>query len=523
MAHIYRLICFLLLSIPVTSMASFPAPPGWDTQCVPARYPWPYQANYPATWVCIENAGFNSRDCGWNFQGDQGPARSVQCSQAKTPPSCPANSTLAAGQCTCSAGHRETASNNACEPIPCEPPNEINAQGQCKPPINNCPKPGTAGGHYNLSGGMGASSPALGAVSLCDDQYQGSGDPSKPGCAMGGHSSFASRSGDSEPWYLSAAMSYTGDKCKSGSGPPPIKDDGLNCKPPQVEGMVNGYPRCYTPAPGGTTSSNGKPTTSSTQNPDGSTSKTDSQSKTDCKAGVCTTTTTHTTTNTSSSGTTGAPTTTTNTSQCQQGPGCGPIAPVTGTTTTTTTNPDGTKTTTTNTTTGNPTGSTSGTTTGSGNNGSGSSGNGNGSGNGDGDGDGEESMFGGVCGSPPVCAGDAIQCAVAAATFSTNCALTTAPAKTGEAQLYETEAAKDQGDQTGPITRNLSIGPAAFDQSNAIGGGGGGGMSDLNVSVMGVTVALPFSVLNPWLSRLGLLLKAITFLICARVLLKSGK
>ena len=425
MAHIYRLICFLLLSIPVSSIASFPAPPGWDTQCVPARYPWPYQAKYPATWVCVLNPGFNTRDCGWNFQGDQGPARSVQCSQGKTPPSCPANSTLAAGQCTCSAGHRQTASNDACEPIPCEPPNEIDAQGQCKPPINDCPKSGTSAGFYVGPG-------RTGTKYVCStDMRVPSRDPALPGCRLSGNSPLATGGnpppeGDPDGWTWGAQMTYTGEKCSpigdgDGDGGKPAPDD-PQCTPPKVAGTVNGKQVCYTPSPGSPdsnkpSSSQTPPKTTTSSNPDGSKNNTTSNSKTECKDGTCTTTTTHTTSTTSPGGTTGPPVTISTTTTCKMGPGCGPIAPVTQgstTTTNTSTNPNGSTTTTSTTT---PNGGTTGA-GGSGSSGSGSSGTG-----GDGDSEGDPSQFAGQCGAPPFCDGDAVMCAIAAATFATNCVL----------------------------------------------------------------------------------------------------
>jgi hypothetical protein len=131
-----------------------------------------------------------------------------------------------------------------------------------------------------------------------------------------------------------------------------------------------------------------------------------------------------------------------------------------------------------------------------------------------------DSTFSGVCGSPPACTGDAVMCAVAAATFATNCALSM-PDSTFESFAYDLAKTR-----TGDLTKDLpgnstvDVGPSAFSQVDLL-GGGGGGMHDVTISVHGQSLNLPFSSINPWLSKLGVLLQAVTFLVCAYIVTGS--
>lgn len=125
--------------------------------------------------------------------------------------------------------------------------------------------------------------------------------------------------------------------------------------------------------------------------------------------------------------------------------------------------------------------------------------------------------FSGACGAPPVCKGDAIMCAIAAATFATNCLLKDPNKQT---PLYDAAIAKT-GDQTTSLPGNstINISPASFDQTELL--GGASGMSDRTVTVMGSTIALPFSSVNVWLARLGVILQACAFLLCARIVTRG--
>jgi hypothetical protein len=73
------------------------------------------------------------------------------------------------------------------------------------------------------------------------------------------------------------------------------------------------------------------------------------------------------------------------------------------------------------------------------------------------------------------------------------------------------------GDQTGALPGNstYAITSASFDTTELL--GAGGGMADVSISVMGKTISLPFSSVNLWLARLGVILQAVTFLLCIRI------
>jgi len=129
-----------------------------------------------------------------------------------------------------------------------------------------------------------------------------------------------------------------------------------------------------------------------------------------------------------------------------------------------------------------------------------------------------DGSFSGSCAdSAPECEGDAVMCAVATATFQTNCALKM-PEDTDEQSAYDAGKSAT-GDQTKELPDSpdpIDVGPGAFDQSDMI-GGGSSGMTDLAITVHGQSITLPFSDINVWLGRLGSLLQAVTFLICAYI------
>lgn len=127
----------------------------------------------------------------------------------------------------------------------------------------------------------------------------------------------------------------------------------------------------------------------------------------------------------------------------------------------------------------------------------------------------KEGSFSGSCASAPACTGDAVMCAVAAATFATNCALTM-PDTSPENSAYDLAKTKT-GDQTGALLGNssLTVGPTDFNSANIL--GAAAGMHDVSITVVGQSISLPFSTINPWLEKLGSLLQAVTFLICAYI------
>lgn len=126
----------------------------------------------------------------------------------------------------------------------------------------------------------------------------------------------------------------------------------------------------------------------------------------------------------------------------------------------------------------------------------------------------EDSSFSGACGSPPACAGDAVLCAIAAATFASECHWNQ-PASAATA-AYDAAAAN-----TGKVTDNLpgnssmSLGAGSFDTSDAL--GGGSCIADKSASIMGHSYVIPFSKVCPHLSLLGYVLMFVTFIIAARI------
>lgn len=130
-----------------------------------------------------------------------------------------------------------------------------------------------------------------------------------------------------------------------------------------------------------------------------------------------------------------------------------------------------------------------------------------------------QSSFSAACGFPPVCTGDAVFCAIASSDFTTKCALNPDPSQ--ESSLYGSEKSRT-GDQTAGLPGNNSVGISAgsFNQSNSL-GVAAAGMSDLSITVMGRPVVLEFSRVNPWLSNLGAVLMAVTFLLCIRIVTRG--
>lgn len=130
-----------------------------------------------------------------------------------------------------------------------------------------------------------------------------------------------------------------------------------------------------------------------------------------------------------------------------------------------------------------------------------------------------KSSYAGSCSSPPVCTGDAVQCAIAAQTLATQCALS--PSPNAESQLYD-DSKGVTGDRSAdlPGNRTVQITSGMFDSSNAL-GVAASGLSDLNVTVWGRPYTLQLSAVNPWLSNLGSVLMAVTFLLCIRIVARG--
>jgi len=127
------------------------------------------------------------------------------------------------------------------------------------------------------------------------------------------------------------------------------------------------------------------------------------------------------------------------------------------------------------------------------------------------------SVFGGAC-NAVACEGDAIQCAIARDQYRRSCELM--EKESAESQLYTSNKSKE-GNQTGNLPGNETINLAGrIDTSDAL-GAGSAGVSDLSVTVLGQSITLPFSMLNPYLAALGNVLLAVSFLIALRIVARG--
>ena len=89
-----------------------------------------------------------------------------------------------------------------------------------------------------------------------------------------------------------------------------------------------------------------------------------------------------------------------------------------------------------------------------------------------------------------------------------------------ESQLYESSKGKE-GNQTTNLPGNETVNVAGrIDSSDAL-GASSAGVSDLNVTVWGQSISLPFSMLNPYLSQLGNVLLAVSFLLALRIVARG--
>lgn len=310
MAYLYRLIVFLgcLFLLSPAANASFQSTGSFyiigfggttastrTASCVLAQGANAYVSQAGTAWSCYNQYG----------GGGYGVATNNE--------SCPANSTLSNGLCTCAPTYTENA--GTCVP----------------PPVNNCTaKAGTSAGVWTGVAEIRNGSP-LGIYNFCDVSAS-SGDPAKPGCNITGNVDFAAGT----PQRFSASFTYTGSKCApvpnanpnggTGDGAAPDSTQApTTCPPGKLPGTVNGVTVCVT---AGSTDPVQRSDTASktTTNPDGSTTQTQQQTSTNCSgAGSCTTTTTTTTTTTPAGGGTPTTSTTSTTGTCQRNaPGCAP-------------------------------------------------------------------------------------------------------------------------------------------------------------------------------------------------------
>lgn len=127
--------------------------------------------------------------------------------------------------------------------------------------------------------------------------------------------------------------------------------------------------------------------------------------------------------------------------------------------------------------------------------------------------EGLDSTWSGSCGAAPACSGDAISCAIAAASFRAACALD--PGTSAEATLYNDNKDKT-GDQTSAAAgQPVTISASSFNTTELL--GAGQGLQNLNITVWGKSIVVPLSDLNIWLERLGMVLQAVTFILAIRI------
>lgn len=261
---------------------------------------------------------------------------------------------------------------------------------------------------------------------------------------------------------MSPNASTIDQSCNVGSGDsPPKVPTPEKCKT-GYSGTVNGVEVCVNKVPDSGVGGD-KETTEETK--DNETKKTTKDSQTECKNGVCTTTTTTTTTTTNNTTGTSTTTTSTTTTSKPQAGFC----------------------------TENPKSKLCS------------------------DGDDKGSSFGGTCSAGFKCEGDAIHCAIAQEQHRRACKLF--DDKNAESELYDQNKGKT-GNQTTELPGNETIDMAGrIDTSDAI--GGGACIADINVTVWGNSIALPFAQLCPYLAMLGNILVAVSMLMAARIIFRG--
>lgn len=263
MAHVYRLICALLLaSLSALALAdggAFPATPGSfdSSSCNQSVYPGtPYKSDSHTSesWACKEPVN-GQRACGYwvdlSYYGS-GNIWYGMCSQTSTPASCPAGANMSTGPsgeslCTCTAGLRpsngqcvaspscpdgqheeggacvpdackpnETRVNGVCVPEPPCPSGQTRVNGKCVP--SKCPSQGTVSDQWYEVTSTGTSATCL--YNSTDNTY----------CTMSVTPSVIARS-DGRITYMGGYGVYTGGTCgPSEPGKPtpqdPAKPDG---------------------------------------------------------------------------------------------------------------------------------------------------------------------------------------------------------------------------------------------------------------------------------------------------------
>ena len=413
---------------------------------------------------------------------------------------CVGNSSLVNGQCVCDAGYEQTSG----------------AEGpQCQKK-NDCAS--LAGKSYGeLRWKSDFEVDAEGYHYVCgvwEDAGQG-----KCIVKAGGGINIKFQDGDGV-WWTAGEGRFTGEIASTCSGDGSSSSDGnvagpdsgsdKNPCPNGYPGTVNGTDVCVPHQ--GQNGIEGVDTKKETDK-DGNTKETKTETK--CKDGVCTTTTTTTTTNTTTNTTTTETTTTTSSASetCAKNPGaavCKAMGKDQGVL-------DGLR----QFCKENPTIGMCAKAGGSGN------GNGNGDGDGDGDGDEDGNSFSGNCEAGFVAVSeDAVLNAMAKEQHIRNCKFfDEKPEPTDDTNDADEMRAKGKSgvDQTNDLPEGLrksfEISGADFDTTSVI--GAQSCFTDKNVSVFGKTIAIPLSIVCPWLSIIGDLLMVVGWILAARIVIRG--
>ena len=135
-----------------------------------------------------------------------------------------------------------------------------------------------------------------------------------------------------------------------------------------------------------------------------------------------------------------------------------------------------------------------------------------------------DGSFSGGCGVPPVCTGDALQCAIASATFTTRCS-------TDALQTDKTDSVVKAGysaiggvqsDSDNPRKMKVEKDIGSLDQSNPFGNDGGLSDSVINLGPRLGTLTLPWSAYNGILVMMGKLAVGLTLLSSAFYVAKGS-
>lgn len=123
-----------------------------------------------------------------------------------------------------------------------------------------------------------------------------------------------------------------------------------------------------------------------------------------------------------------------------------------------------------------------------------------------------DSSFSGACGEPPLCMGDALQCAIARHTHETQCAL-----RASDEVMEAWASIRDfvgTGEGEGLDRKQIEV-PTALDITEV---GGGAGLVDETYSIMGRAIVIPFSEINRFITILGYAIMVIAWIGAWRII-----